>query len=148
MAGSKHGFQRRSLDEIGETERMTVMRIRRKDTSASAGASAGVALGLSSLVEGFGQAYNRQPLKAVAFGVTGLTLSTASGLNTWLVRNVLGMKGTRIGPERVRPGLLALWAATFALNLVDAWRSARQPTSTRIRDGKQLLRTALKELRT
>lgn len=88
--------------------------------------SAGVAVGLSSLVEGFGQAYNREPVKAVAFGVTGLTLSTASGLNTWLVRNVLGMEGTRIGPARVRPGLLVLWAATFALNLVDAWQSAKR----------------------
>lgn len=88
--------------------------------------SVGVAVALSSLVEGFGQAYNREPVKAVAFGVTGLTLSTASGLNTWLVRNVLGMKGTRIGPEEVRPGLLLLWMATFALNLVDAWQSARR----------------------
>ena len=88
--------------------------------------SAGVAVGLSSLVEGFGQAYNREPVKAVAFGVTGLTLSTASGLNTWLVRNFIGMKGTRIGPERIRPGLLVLWAATFALNLVDAWQSAKR----------------------
>lgn len=89
-------------------------------------ASAGVVVALSSLVEGFGQAYNRQPLKAIAFGVTGLTLSTASGLNTWLVRNVLGMKGTRIGPDKVRPGLLLLWAATFALNLIDAWQSAKR----------------------
>lgn len=110
--------------------------------------SAGVAVGLSSLVEGFGQAYNRQPLKAVAFLGTGLTLSTASGLNTWIVRNVLGMKGTRIGPERVRPGLLALWAATFGLNLVDAWRSAQRQPGTPVRDRKQLLRTALKGLRT
>lgn len=85
-----------------------------------------VAVGLSSLVEGFGQAYNREPVKAVAFGITGLTLSTASGLNTWLVRNVLGMKGTRIGPDKVRPGLLLLWAATFALNLIDAWQSAKR----------------------
>lgn len=89
-------------------------------------ASAAVAVGLSSLVEGFGQAYNRQPAKAVAFGVTGLALSTASGLNTWLVRNVLRLEGTRIGPEQVRPGLLALWAATFILNLLDAWQSARR----------------------
>ena len=89
-------------------------------------ASAAVALGLSSLVEGFGQAYNRQPAKAVAFGVTGLALSTASGLNTWLVRNVFGLKETRIGPAQVRPGLLALWAATFGLNLLDAWQSAKR----------------------
>ena len=88
--------------------------------------SAGVAVGLSSIVEGFGQAYNRQPAKAVAFGVTGLALSTASGLNTWIVRNVLGMKETRIGPEQVQPGLLGLWAVTFILNLLDAWRSAKR----------------------
>jgi len=36
------------------------------------------------------------------------------------------MKGTRIGPEQVRPGLLALWAATFILNLLDAWQSAKR----------------------
>lgn len=120
-----------------------MMRSRKGPTPASAR----VAVGLSSLVEGFGQAYNRQPAKAVAFGVAGLTLSTASGLNTWLVRNLLGMKGTRIGPDRVRPGLLALWAATFALNLADAWRSAQQPASSRIRDRKAPLRTALRVLR-
>lgn len=89
-------------------------------------ASAGIAVALSSVVEGFGQAYNRQPAKAVAFGVTGLALSTASGLNTWLVRNVLRMKETRIGPEQVRPELLGLWAATFILNLLDAWHSAKR----------------------
>lgn len=88
--------------------------------------SAGVAVGLSSVVEGFGQAYNREPVKAFAFGVTGLTLSTVSGLNTWLVRNVLGLRATRIGPDQVRPGLLVLWAATFALNLIDAWQSAKR----------------------
>ncbi len=99
-----------------------VMRLRQRKPAHSAG----VALGLSSVVEGFGQAYNREPIKAVAFGITGLTLSTASGLNTWVVRKVFGMKGTRIGPERVRPGLLLLWAATFALNLIDAWQSARR----------------------
>lgn len=84
-----------------------------------------VALILSSLLEGFGQAYNRQPLKAAAFGATGLTLSTASGLNTWIARNVLRRRGTQIGPERVHPVLLALWAATYGVNLLDAWRTAR-----------------------
>ena len=88
--------------------------------------STGVAVGLSLLVEGFGQAYNRQPVKAGAFLVTGLTLSTVSGLNTWLVRNVLGLTKTRIGPERVRPELLALWAATYGLNVADAWLTARR----------------------
>ncbi len=85
-----------------------------------------VATGLSVLVEGFGQAYNRQPVKAAMFLITGLTLSTGSGLNTWLAQNILGLKDTRLGPERVRPGLLGLWLATFVLNLVDAWRTARR----------------------
>lgn len=62
--------------------------------------SAGVAVALSTLLEGFGQAYNRQPVKAVVFLVTGLTLSTASGLNTWVVRTLLGLTETRIGPDR------------------------------------------------
>lgn len=88
--------------------------------------SPGVAVGLSSLMEGLGQAYNREPAKAVPFLIAGLGLSTASGLNTWLARNVLGLKGTRLGPDRVQPGLLALWVATFALNLADAWRTARR----------------------
>lgn len=112
---------------------------RQKETPASAG----IAVALSSIVEGFGQAYNRQPAKAVAFSVTGLALSTASGLNTWLVRNVFGLKETRIGPAQVRPGLLALWATTFGLNLLDAWQSARRQTDTR----KRPLRTALRGLR-
>ncbi len=83
-------------------------------------------VGLSALMEGFGQAYNRQPAKAAAFFVTGLTLSTASGLNTWIVRNMLGLKETRIGPERIQPELLALWAGNYALNLADAWRGGRR----------------------
>ena len=122
---------------------MAIMRSRKGPSPASAG----VAVGLSSIVEGFGQAYNRQPAKAVVFGVTGLALSTASGLNTWIVRNVLGMKETRIGPDRVQPLLLALWAATFALNLIDAWRSGQQPASARTHDPKTPLRTALQSIR-
>lgn len=89
-------------------------------------ASPSVAAGLSVLLEGFGQAYNRQPVKAVVFFIAGVTLSMASGLNTWIARNVLGLKGTRLGPEQVQPGLLALWAATFVLNLADAWRTAKR----------------------
>ena len=81
------------------------------------------------LLEGFGQAYNRQPVKAVTFFVTGVTLSMSSGLNTWIARNLLGLKGTRLGPDRVQPGLLALWAATCALNVADAWRTARRDST-------------------
>src|SRR5688500_7572896 len=88
--------------------------------------SALVAVGLSALAEGLGQAYNRQPAKAAALLVAGLILSTASGLNTWLVRNVLGLKGMSIGPDRVTPPLLGAWAANYAFNLVDAWRNARK----------------------
>jgi len=93
---------------------------------SNAGASAATAVALSAAIEGFGQAYNRQPVKAGAFLVSGLTLSTVSGLNTWIVRNVLGMRSTRIGPERVNAALLALWAVTYGLSLVDAWRTARK----------------------
>ena len=80
---------------------------------------------LSAAMEGLGQAYNRQPVKALGFVAAGLTLSTASGLNTWLVRNVFRVRHARLGPAEVKPALLGLWAATFALNLVDAWRGAR-----------------------
>ena len=55
-----------------------------------------VPLALSAVLEGLGQAYNRQPAKAVAFCAAGLGLSTASGLNTWLVRNVLGLKDAAV----------------------------------------------------
>ncbi len=92
----------------------------------SSPASAAVAVGLSALMEGFGQAYNRQPVKAAGLFMMGLTLSTASGLNTWAVRNLLGLKGTRIGPDRIHPMLLALWGGTYALNLIDAWRGANR----------------------
>jgi hypothetical protein len=86
--------------------------------------TAPVAVGLSALAEGFGQAYNRQPAKAAVFLVAGLTLSTMCGLNTWLVRNVFGRKEARIGPERINPALLVAWTATYSVNLVDAWRNA------------------------
>jgi hypothetical protein len=89
-------------------------------------ASPAVAAGLSMLMEGVGQAYNRQPVKAAAFLVTGVTLSIVSGLNTWIARNVLGLKRTRLGPDQVQPGLLLLWVATFVLNVADAWRTARR----------------------
>lgn len=88
--------------------------------------STGKAVGLSLLMEGFGQAYNRQPAKAVPMMLAGLGLSTASGLNTWLARNVLGLRKTRIGPDRVRPDLLGLWAVTYLLSVLDAWRTARR----------------------
>jgi hypothetical protein len=88
--------------------------------------SAGVAVGLSALAEGFGQAYNGQPTKAAAFLIAGLALSTASGLNTWLVRNVFRLKAMRIGPDRVDPALLTLWSVCYAFNLVDAWVIARR----------------------
>lgn len=111
-------------DEPGglAAERMMIVENREGKSSASPS----VAVGLSVLLEGFGQAYNRQPVKAVAFFIAGVTLSMASGLNTWIARNVLGLKKTRVGPDRVQPGLLALWLATFVLNLADAWRTARR----------------------
>jgi hypothetical protein len=83
-----------------------------------------VPVALSVLLEGLGQAYNRQPVKAVGLVVAGLGLSTASGLNTWLIRRVFGAKGVTIGSERIRPWLLAGWAATYAFGLWDAWAGA------------------------
>ena len=78
-------------------------------------------------MEGLGQAYNRQPVKAAGLVVAGLALSTAIGLNTWLIRRVLGARGVTIGPERIRPWLLAGWAATYAFGLWDAWVGSVQP---------------------
>ena len=83
-----------------------------------------VPVALSALLEGLGQAYNRQPVKAAGLVAAGLGLSTASGLNTWLIRRVFGANGVAIGPERVRPWLLAGWAATYAFGLWDAWVGA------------------------
>jgi len=63
--------------------------------------------------------------------VAGLGLSTASGLNTWLIRKVPGAKHVTIGTERIRPWLLAAWAATYTLSLWDAWTGASQPEAER-----------------
>ena len=89
-----------------------------------------VPVALSATMEGLGQAYNRQPTKALAFAGVGLGLSTASGLNTWVVRTVFRCRHTRLGPERVRPFLLGLWTATYLANLVDAWSSAGAARAT------------------
>ncbi len=83
-----------------------------------------VPVALSALLEGLGQAYNRQPVKAAGLVVAGLGLSTASGLNTWLIRRVFGARGVTIGTERIRPWLLVAWAATYAFGLWDAWTGA------------------------
>ena len=75
-------------------------------------------------MEGLGQAFNGQPVKATVMVVTGLSLSTASGLNTWLARNVFGAKNVSIGSERIRPLLLAAWAGMHAFSLWDAYAGA------------------------
>ena len=82
-------------------------------------------------MEGLGQAYNRQPVKAAGLVVARLGLSTASGLNTWLMRRVFQAEGVTIGTERIRPWLLAAWAVTYAFNLWDAWAGASQPDAER-----------------
>jgi hypothetical protein len=46
------------------------------------------------------------------FAGLGLGLSVVSGLDTWLARRVLRIEHAKIGPERMRPFLLGLWAAT------------------------------------
>ncbi len=86
-----------------------------------------VPVALSALLEGLGKAYNRQPVKAAGLVVAGLGLSTASGLNTWLMRRVFGANGVTIGSERIRPWLLAGWAVTYAFGLWDAWVGAAKP---------------------
>src|SRR5918997_268114 len=90
-----------------------------------------VPVALSALLEGLGQAYNRQPVKAAVLVVAGLGLSTASGLNTWLIRRVFGARGVTIGTERIRPWLLAAWAATYAFGLWDAWTGASKAEAER-----------------
>src|SRR5215213_9108451 len=90
-----------------------------------------VPVALSALLEGLGQAYNRQPVKAAGLAVAGLGLSTASGLNTWLIRKIPGAKHVTIGTERIRPWLLAAWAATYTLSLWDAWTGASWPEAER-----------------
>ena len=97
-----------------------------------------VPVALSAVLEGLGQAYNRQPVKAVGLVIAGLGLSTASGLNTWLMRRVFGANGVTIGSERIRPWLLAGWAVTYAFGLWDAWVGAAKTEArkaTRVRDG-------------
>jgi hypothetical protein len=65
-----------------------------------------------------------QPVKAAGLAIASLGLSTASGLNTWLMRRVFGVKGVTIGTQRIRPWLLAAWAVTYAFSLWDAWARA------------------------
>ena len=81
-----------------------------------------LAVGLSALNEGLGQAYNGQYTKAGRFAVTGLVLSSLSGINTWLLRDVLGLN-VRFG-RKPRPFFILLWAATYVYNLWDAWTNA------------------------
>src|SRR5215216_340822 len=73
-----------------------------------------VAVALSALLEGLGQAYNRQPVKAAGLAILGLSLSTVSGLNTWLVRRVVRGRHVTIGSERIHPVWLAAWAVIYA----------------------------------
>ena len=49
-----------------------------------------------------------QPVKAAGLVVAGLGLSTASGLNTWLIRNIFGARHVTIGTEHIQPWLLRL----------------------------------------
>lgn len=66
---------------------------------------------MSALIVGFGQAFSWQPVKVALFMATGMTLSTAGGLNPWIARNVFGAKQTRFRPSKIRKPLLAIWAA-------------------------------------
>jgi hypothetical protein len=90
-----------------------------------------VSVALSALLEGLGQAYNRQPAKATGLVIAGLGLSTASGLNTWLIRKIPAAKHVTIGTERIRPWLLAAWAATYTVSLWDAWTGESKPDAER-----------------
>lgn len=91
-----------------------------------------VPVALSALLEGLGQAYNRQPAKAAGLVIAGLSLSTASGLNTWLIRKIPAAKQVTIGAEQIRPWLLAAWAATYTLSLWDAWTGVSEPDAERV----------------
>ncbi|MDQ3514817.1 MAG: apolipoprotein A1/A4/E family protein, partial [Chloroflexota bacterium] len=82
------------------------------------------ALGLSLLNEGAGQYYNGQRGKAAAFAAAGLVLSTASGMATWLPRDIIGLPGFRLGPRHPRPLLIAAWGALYTYGLWDAWSNA------------------------
>ncbi len=82
------------------------------------------ALGLSLLNEGAGQYYNGQRGKAAAFAIAGLALSSASGMSTWLPRDIVGPPGFRIGPRHPRPLLVAVWGALYTYGLWDAWSNA------------------------
>ena len=102
-----------------------------RDRTAALATPRLIPVALSALMEGLGQAYNRQPVKAAGLVVAGLGLSTASGLNTWLVRRVFRAKGVTIGTERIRPWLLAAWAVTYTFSLWDAWAGAPKPEAGR-----------------
>ncbi len=80
-----------------------------------------LALILSGVFPGLGQFYNRRPLKAVAFLVTGIVLS-------WLLGRVVPTDLRALLP--LRPALLLLLGALLAVSLwsvIDAWRDAGRP---------------------
>jgi hypothetical protein len=70
-----------------------------------------------------------QPVKAAVLVVAGLGLSMASGLNTWLVRKIPGAEQVTVGTEKIRPWLLAGWAATYTFGLWDAWVGSVDPAA-------------------
>jgi hypothetical protein len=81
-----------------------------------------IAVGLSALNEGLGQAYNGQYTKAGRFAVIGALLSSLSGIHTWTLRDILGLN-VRFG-RKPRPFFVLLWLGTYLYNLWDAWTNA------------------------
>lgn len=81
-----------------------------------------IAVGLSALNEGLGQAYNGQYTKAGRFAVIGTLLSSLTGIHTWTLRDILGLN-VRFG-RKPRPFFILLWLASYGYNLWDAWTNA------------------------
>lgn len=81
-----------------------------------------IAVGLSALNEGLGQAYNGQYTKAGRFAVIGTVLSSLTGIHTWTLRDIFGLN-VRLG-RKPRPFFILLWLASYGYNLWDAWTNA------------------------
>ena len=81
MASVQHDATARELQDSGQPVRRDT-EVATGDWTAALVSPRLVPVALSAVLEGLGQAYNRQRVKAAGLAVAGLGLSTASGLKS------------------------------------------------------------------
>ena len=82
-----------------------------------------IALVLSAIFPGLGQAYNREPVKAVTFLLAGAFLCWLVGRDMPTDLRTLARPGAVLVIRLLALGAIALWSVT------DAWRVARRRES-------------------